>query len=184
MTFCLTTERLQLREWRDEDIAPFSLMNADPEVMRYFPRVMSAQQTEQSVERFRDHQGEHGFAFWPAVLKQTGEFIGFIGIQNAPENVPCAPAVEIGWRLRKEYWGQGLAPEGARAVLAYAFSALQLPELVSFTAKINEPSQRVMQKIGMKRDHEGGFLHPSVERSSALEEHVLYRLKAEGVSPS
>lgn len=182
MTFCLSTERLQLREWRDEDIAPFSLMNADAEVMRYFPRVMSKQQSEQSVERFRKHQKDHGFAFWPAVLKNSGEFIGFIGLQNAPESVPCAPAVEIGWRLRKEYWGQGLAPEGARAVLAYGFSALQLPELVSFTAKINEPSQRVMQKIGMKRDYAGDFLHPSVDPDSLLEEHVLYCLKADDLS--
>lgn len=174
----LSTDRLILREWRQEDLAPFARLNADPEVMRFFPAVQSIEETKASVERVKARIKADGFGFWAAELKETGKFIGFIGMQRVLDVLPCAPAVEIGWRLDKSVWGQGLAPEGARACLAYAFSTLKLKEVVSFTASTNEPSQRVMTKIGMTRDYEGDFEHPMVPDGSPVKTHVLYRIQA------
>lgn len=174
----LSTERLLLREWRQEDLAPFSRLNVDSDVMRYFPSVQDERQSAAAIKRISGHFDDYGFCFWAAELKETGKFIGFIGMQHAPADLPCAPAVEIGWRLDKAVWGQGLAPEGARACLLYAFSKLALGEVVSFTALSNQPSQRVMEKIGMKRDEKGDFEHPAVSAETGLREHVLYRIGA------
>jgi RimJ/RimL family protein N-acetyltransferase len=84
--------------------------------------------------------------------------------------------VEIGWVLRPEFWGRGLAPEGAAAWLSYAWDVLELPEVVAFTAAVNAPSQRVMQKLGMVRDWAADFLHPKVPEGNPLRPHVLYRI--------
>lgn len=174
----LATDRLILREWQQEDLVPFSRLNADKEVMRFFPAVQSMEETRVSVERVTARIKADGFGFWAAELRNTSTFIGFIGLQRVQDALPCAPAVEIGWRLDRSVWGQGLAPEGARACLAYAFSALGLDEVVSFTATANKPSRSVMEKIGMTHDLEGDFDHPAVAESSGLRQHVLYRMNA------
>jgi RimJ/RimL family protein N-acetyltransferase len=84
--------------------------------------------------------------------------------------------VEIGWRLSSAYWGQGLATEGAREVVRYAFNALDLSSLVSFTAPANVRSIRVMEKLGMKHDVADDFDHPLLFEGHPLRRHVLYRL--------
>ncbi|MCJ9429240.1 GNAT family N-acetyltransferase [Kordiimonas marina] len=178
----LETDRLILRQWRAEDRAPFAAMNADAEVMRFFPAPQTRAESDASVARQEKRIAERGYGLWAAELKETGAFIGFIGVQDAPYEVPCAPAWEIGWRLDKAHWGQGLAPEGARAVLAYAFSALKAEEVVAFTAEINLPSRRVMEKIGMTYDAEGDFKHPAVPIRHPVRPHVLYRIKAEDLA--
>jgi RimJ/RimL family protein N-acetyltransferase len=174
----LTTDRLTLRPWREEDRAPFAAMNADPEVMRYFPSVQTRAESDASVDRLMARQEAHGFCFWAAEGRVSGTFVGMIGIQHAPEAVPAAPAIEIGWRLDRAVWGQGLAPEGARAALAFVFFHVGAREVVAFTAVANTPSRRVMEKIGMTRDMEGDFDHPLVPEGSAVRAHVLYRIKA------
>lgn len=174
----LSTDRLILREWRPEDLAPFSRLNADSDVMRFFPATMSEQETTAMVERITQHIDTYGFGFWAAELKETGEFIGFIGMHHVTQELPFCPTVEIGWRLDKAFWGKGYAPEGARACLAYAFSHLKLAEIVSFTAAVNKPSIRVMEKIGLTRDRGGDFEHPSVMEGSELRSHVLFRMKS------
>ncbi len=130
------------------------------------------------MARVQAHIEENGFGFWVAELKAEKQCIGFIGLQQVAGILPCAPAVEIGWRLDKSVWGQGLAPEGARACLAYAFSKLGLEEVVSFTAAKNVPSRRVMEKIGMIHDPAASFEHPAVSRGSTIRDHVLYRIRA------
>lgn len=173
----LTTDRLILRQWREEDKAPFAAMNADKDVMRFFPSVQTREHSDSTVDRFYTHIEDHGFGFWAAALRESDRFVGMIGLQHAPAVVPCAPAVEIGWRLDKSVWGQGLAPEGARAVLAYGFAVPALTEIVSFTAVINTPSARVMEKIGMQRDRLGDFDHPLVPEGHPVRPHILYRIK-------
>lgn len=169
----LSTDRLKLRQWREGDLAPFAVLNADPDVMRYFPSTRTSAESDATYDRLHRHIEEHGFGFWAAELLETGEFIGFIGMQHC-DYLPSGPAVEIGWRLDKRFWGQGYAPEGARACLAFAFSRLDLDEVVSFTAHTNTPSMRVMEKIGMRRDPARDFDHPMVEESSGLKPHVFY----------
>jgi len=94
------------------------------------------------------HDDEHGFSLYAVERKDTHQFIGFIGLFYAGFEAHFTPAIEIGWRLSSEHWGQGFAPEGAKAVLDYAFRVLNIPEIVSFTAASNQKSIRVMEKIG------------------------------------
>lgn len=174
----LQTDRLRLRQWLPSDREPFARMNADKDVMRYFEKTRTRQESDDTIERLESHISQYGFGFWAAELRSSGVFVGFVGMQHVPADMPFAPAVEIGWRLDKAYWGQGLAPEAARACLAYAFSRLQLEEVVSFTATSNMPSWRVMEKIGMKHDKMRDFDHPAVSDGSNLKRHVFYCLKS------
>jgi ribosomal-protein-alanine N-acetyltransferase len=172
----IRTERLLLRPWRDEDIAPFAAMNADPAVMRYFGATRDRAESEAAVQRIRAHHARHGFGLWAVELPGQAGFIGQIGLVQVPEALPCAPAVEVGWRLAQPFWGRGYATEAARASLADGFTRCGLAEIVSFTAVPNAPSRAVMQKLGMTRDPAGDFDHPALPEGHALRRHVLYRL--------
>jgi ribosomal-protein-alanine N-acetyltransferase len=172
----LETERLLLREWRDEDRAPFARMNADPRVMEFFPAALTAAETDAMLERMRVHFDRHGFGWWAAELKETGAFIGFIGLGVPYFEAHFTPCVEIGWRLATEHWGRGLATEGARAVLRYGFEELGLREIVSFTSTQNVRSRRVMEKLKMTRNPADDFDHPRIPEGHPLRRHVLYRI--------
>jgi RimJ/RimL family protein N-acetyltransferase len=170
------TERLRLREWTDADAEPFAKLNADPRVMEFFPALLSRSESDALIERIRGVFAEHGYGLFAAELKADGSFIGFIGL--APVNFTAAftPAIELGWRLKREAWGQGLASEGARGVRDHAFANLGFDGLVAFTAEWNQPSRRVMERIGMTRDPDGDFLHPRIAPDHKLARHVLYRI--------
>lgn len=171
----LATPRLLLREWRAEDVAPFAALNADQEVMRYFPATLSAAETEAMLERNRLHFAQHGFGFWAAEAKETGELAGFIGLGICSFEAHFTPCVEIGWRLASRFWNRGLATEGAAALLRWADEVLRLEEVVAFTAVENRPSRRVMEKLGMTRDQADDFDHPRLPTGHPLTRHVLYR---------
>jgi RimJ/RimL family protein N-acetyltransferase len=171
----LESERLLLREWRDEDREPFARMNADPRVMEFFPATLTAAETDAMLERVHAHLARHGFGWWAAELKETGAFIGFIGLAVPYFEAHFTPCVEIGWRLSPEYWGRGLATEGAQAALRYGFEQLGLREIVSFTSTQNVRSRRVMEKLGMTHDPADGFDHPRIAQGHPLRRHVLYR---------
>lgn len=170
----LETERLLLRQWRDSDYHPFALMSADAETMRYFPSVLTAEQSREIADRCRELINQRGWGFWAVEVKATNEFAGFIGLHVPCAELPFSPCVEVGWRLARNFWGEGLATEGAQAALDFAFHELSLPEVVAFTAVSNKRSERVMQKLGMVRD-EKTFEHPSLPEGNALRQHVLYR---------
>jgi RimJ/RimL family protein N-acetyltransferase len=173
----IETERLILRPWRDADRAPFYSLNSDPRVMEFFPAVLTRAQSDDLVDRCDVHYRQHGFTFFAAELRATGELIGFIGIARTP--MPhLVPLVEIGWRLAFEYWNRGLATEGARAALRYGFVELNLPEIVAFTAAGNVRSRRVMEKVGMAHDPADDFDHPKIPAGNPLQRHVLYRIYA------
>lgn len=167
------TERLRLVAWREEHMAPFAEMNADPEVMRYFPRTLSEAESRATLDSWRGHFAENGWGHWAVERKGSGEFIGFIGLSIPRRQLPFSPCVEIGWRLAQRFWGRGYATEGARASLEVAFRRLGLTEVVSFTALANRPSRRVMERIGM-RDTGQDFDHPAVPEGSPLRRHCLY----------
>jgi RimJ/RimL family protein N-acetyltransferase len=116
------------------------------------------------------------FGLYAVELKNTGEMIGFLGLMIPPFEVHFTPAIEIGWRLSSTHWNQGYATEGAKAVLHYAITFLNLPEVVSFTAVNNLASRRVMEKIGLQHNTKDDFDHPKLEQNSPLRRHVLYRL--------
>ncbi|MEV6282179.1 GNAT family N-acetyltransferase [Kribbella sp. NPDC051770] len=172
----LSTERLLLRGWTDADKEPFAALNADPAVMEHFPATMAPEDSYAMVDRMTRQMDEWGFGLWAAEVRETGRFIGFIGLSRPSFDAHFMPAVEIGWRLSKDAWGNGYATEGARAALAHGFGSAGLDEIVSFTATTNLPSQRVMQRIGMTHDEPGDFDHPRLPDGHRLQRHVLYRI--------
>jgi len=172
----LCTPRAVLRHWRDDDREPFAELNADPDVMEHFPKVLTRADSDAFVDRIMAGLTERAWGLWAVEVTATGGFAGFVGLNPVTFDARFTPAVEIGWRLGRSYWGQGIATEAARAALSYAFGTLALDEVVSFTSTTNLRSQRVMQKVGMHHDPADDFDHPALPPSHHLRRHVLYRV--------
>jgi RimJ/RimL family protein N-acetyltransferase len=172
------TDRLILRQWRDEDRQPFFEMNADPEVMRFFKRTRSRAEADALFDRIRGEIDRDGYGFWAVELREIGKVIGFAGLRDIHFDAPFTPAVEIGWRLLTPYWGKGYATEAARASLACGFEKVKLAEIVSFAVRENWPSRRVMERIGMRRQAQYDFDDPDASPGSPLARCAFYRLTA------
>jgi RimJ/RimL family protein N-acetyltransferase len=173
----LRSERLLLRQWRDSDRLPFRQLNSDPRVMEFMPELLTAEASDALLNRAQEHFNLHGFGPFAVELLDTKSFIGFIGLSVPAFDAHFIPAVEIGWRLAFEHWGQGLATEGARTALGFGFHDLGLEEVVSFTVPANRRSRRVMERLGMTHDPRDDFDHPNLPEGHALRGHVLYRTK-------
>lgn len=171
----IETPRLILRDWQQEDLEPFRQLNSDKEVMRYFPKIYSEEETDAFYEAIKKEFQEYNYGLYAVEVKESKEFIGFIGFHRATFEADFTPCVEIGWRLKRDAWGKGYATEGARACLEYGFTNLNFKEVYSFTAKINEPSQNVMKKKGMH--YVKDFNHPKVPHDCNLRRHVLYVIR-------
>lgn len=169
MTY-LETPRLILRRWRDSDRAPFAAMNADPRVMEFFVSILAPDESDALIDRFEAEIDRQSFGVLAAELRETGDFIGFIGLGVPAFEAHFTPCVEIGWRLAVGYWGRGLAMEGARELVR-----CWTGNLVSFTAVGNVRSRRVMEKLGLTYDPADDFDHPHVADGHPLRRHVLYR---------
>lgn len=172
----ILTERLILRSWRHEDLELFAKMNSDPQVMEFFPALLSKEESETFAKRYINHIEENGWGLWAAELPGIASFIGFIGLSPITFDVPFAPAVEIGWRLAQPYWGKGYATEGAKAVLEFGFHQLNLNEIVAFTVKENIRSRHVMEKIGMHYAEGEDFDNPRVPIGNKRRRQILYRI--------
>ena len=172
-----TTERLVLRRWRQSDREPFSRLNADPRAMEFMPGVLSRAESNRLADRIEAHFLEYGFGLCAVELRQNHCFLGFIGLSVPGFQAEVTPCVEIGWRLSPAHWGQGLATEGSREMVRYAFDVVGLDALVSFTVPGNLKSRRVMEKLGMTRDPDEDFDHPLLPEGNPLRRHVLYRLR-------
>ena len=174
----LSTERLYLRGWRDEDRDLYAAINSDPQVREFFPELLTREQSDAQIAVFEDHFAAHGFGMWALELRETGALIGFTGMDLATYDAHFAPAVEIGWRLARSAWGHGYASEAAREVLRYGFDELELEEIVACTTPANLRSRAVMERLAMTRDPGEDFDHPEVAAGHPLCRHVLYRLSA------
>ena len=175
----LRTERLVLRPpWHGSDVAAFAAMNADPRVMKYFPATLSGEQSAALAARIRRDFDAYGYGLWVVEAPGRARFIGIAGLARPRFEAHFTPCVEIGWRFVAEHWGRGYAPEAANAALCAAFVHAGLPEVVSFTAAINERSRRVMEKLGMRRDPLEDFDHPLLPEGHPLRRHVLHRISA------
>lgn len=168
------SQRLGFRRWREEDRPLFASMNANDKVMKYFPNKLNRQQSDSFIDNIKKHFSECGYGLWVVEVKDTKEFIGFIGFYTATFEAYFTPCVEIGWRLDHKYWNKGYATEGANACLKYGFEALGLEVVYSFTAKTNTPSSNVMKKIGLNKEDE--FYHPKLSKEDPLCLHVLYKV--------
>ena len=174
----LTTPRLRLRQWQEQDLEPFVALNADPEVMRYFPGLQSRADSGASIDRWSAEIASRGWSNWALELPGSASFIGFVGLTVPRRALPFTPCVEIGWRLARAHWGQGYASEAARCALRLGFERLGLAEIVSFTALLNLRSRAVMERIGMVNAGED-FDHPALAVGSELRRHCLYRIRPE-----
>lgn len=166
-----------MREWRESDRGPYAEMNGDPEVMRHFPSRLTPQQSDEMIDRMSAAWSDHGFGLWAVERCDNHDLIGFVGLSSPAWYSDFTPCVEVGWRLGKEHWGNGFAPEAATAALEWGFANVALPgdQIVSFTTVGNINSQRVMHKIGMTRDMDGDFDHPLLP-DWVDRRHVLFRI--------
>ena len=151
-------------------------MNADHEVMRYFPSTQTRDSSDHSIDMWQSELEQRGWSNWAVEVLESKAFAGFIGLSIPKRVLPFTPCVEVGYRLAREYWGKGIATEGAKTALCVGFDELGLEEIVSFTALLNLPSQAVMQRIGMVNADQD-FDHPAVPEGSPLRRHCLYRIK-------
>ncbi|MEL6348781.1 MAG: GNAT family N-acetyltransferase [Myxococcota bacterium] len=172
----IRTDRLLLRRWRDDDLDAFAALNADPVVMEHFPERLTREQSARFLDKIRTHFDQHGFGLWAVEVPDDAPFVGMVGLKTVNFDAAFAPAVEIGWRMAAAWWGQGLATEAAQGALRYGFTEAKLDEIVSFTALLNRPSWRVMERLGMRRNPREDFDHPAVPEGHRLRRHMLYRL--------
>jgi RimJ/RimL family protein N-acetyltransferase len=172
----LSSSRIRLRRWRDEDRDTFAAINSDARVMAFFRSSLNRLESDAMVDGIQRHFGEHGFGLWAIEVPEVAPFIGFAGLAVARFSAHFTPCVEVGWRLAFAHWGHGYATEAARLALGYGFGTLALPEVVSFTSAANHRSRAVMERLGMRRDPAEDFDYPSLPEGHPLRRHVLYRL--------
>jgi RimJ/RimL family protein N-acetyltransferase len=170
----IITPRLILRQWRDSDLDPWAALNADPEVMRHFPAVHTRLESDAMAAGNRDYIDQYGFGLWAVECASDGQFLGFVGLKRLSGINPLAPAVEAGWRLSRQAWGQGYATEAAAAAMADGFERLGLERIVAFTASQNLPSQAVMTRLGMTRREDLDFDHPALPAGHRLSRHLVW----------
>lgn len=174
----LRTRRLWLRAFKDTDLPAWSAMNADPEVRRHFASVLSDGESRAEADRIQAALAARGWGLWALEVPGVLPFAGIVGLHVPMFEAGFMPAVEMGWRLSRDAWGQGYASEAAAAAAAFAFGPLGLPGLVAYTAVSNEPSQRVMRRLGMWHDAAFDFDHPRIEAGHPLRRQLLWRLDA------
>jgi ribosomal-protein-alanine N-acetyltransferase len=177
--FSLHGERVLLRSWRASDLAPFAALNADADVMRHFPSRLTREDSDALVMRIQTHFIKYGFGPWVLEIPGQIEFGGFVGLLHVSFDAPFTPAVEIGWRLLPQLWGKGYATEAAQLALRYAFEALHLKRVVSFTAPANLASLAVMHRLGMQPALPSEFQHPKLPPGHHLQLHKLFEIRLE-----
>jgi RimJ/RimL family protein N-acetyltransferase len=176
----IRTDRLLMRRWRDSDREPFAELNGDPETLVFFPSTLDRAASDALVDRIEARFDEQGFGLWALEVAETGQFIGFTGLNPMPPGVPGAGGMEVGWRLARSAWHHGYATEAARAALNVAFTGAGLAEIWSMTAVLNEPSQAVMRRLGMTEA--ARFEHPNVPAGHRVRPHVVYHLVQPGTA--
>lgn len=174
----LRTGRLVLRDWRDSDREPFAELSQDAEVMRFLTPMPTRAASDAWIDRQKRHLADNGFCFWAVELADSADFLGAVGLLRVGYAAHFTPAVEVGWRIARPFWGQGYAPEAAKAALRFGFEEQGLREIVANTVPENVKSQRVMVKLGMCRDPADDFDHPLVPEQHPLRRQMLYRLSA------
>lgn len=169
----LTTQRTLLRPWTDGDLVPFAEMNADPDVMEFFPSPLSREESDAMVARITTEIDRTGFGLW--ALEIDGRFAGYVGTTEVTFDGELRGRTEIGWRLARWAWGHGYATEAARAVLADVFGRSTLDSVVSFTTDANARSRAVMERLGMARRSDLDFDHPRTPGWWG-QHHVVYEV--------
>ena len=172
--FLFQSQRLGFRNWQDQDLELLLKLNQNAEVMRFFPKTQTRSEAKDLLQRLQSHYPENGYTYFLTEQLEDGAFIGFIGLAWQTFDSPFTPCVDIGWRLLPAFWGRGYATEGAQRCLQYGFKTLHLQNIRAFAPLINEPSIRVMEKIGMQSL--GKFNHPALKEYPVLEACICYEI--------
>ena len=167
------TARLHLRPPRLADAEAFAAINADPEVTEFVSLTGPLKRGESDLllRKMIDHWADHGFGWWMADLRQTGELIGFVGLSHPTSLPPMAEEVELGWRLGRAHWGHGYATEGGAEGVRWALAERGLKQLISIIDRDNARSLRVAEKLGF--EHWRDLAHPRWPRG--VQVHRLER---------
>ena len=173
--YLFKSKRLGFRNWLDADLEPMAALNADSDVMEYFPSTQSKEKTRDFILRMQKLFSRKGHCYFAVEELEKNQFIGFIGLGEQTFEASFTPCVDIGWRLAKRFWGNGYATEGAKRCLEFAFEDLGLSEINSIASISNVKSTNVMKKIGMKKVLE--FEHPILKDYPELIKCVLYQKK-------
>ncbi len=172
--YLFQSARLGFRNWLKTDIEPMAAMNADPDVMEFFPGTKGYTETVAFIERMQQQLADKGYCYYAVDKLENGEFIGFIGISVQAFEASFTPCIDIGWRLCKQEWNKGYATEGAQRCIDYAFNELNINKLTAIAPKANVKSERIMKKIGMVRVQD--FIHPLLQDDERLRDCVLYEI--------
>ncbi len=171
------TERLRLRTWDREDRAEFVRHLNTPAVLRWLGGVQEEADYTAAFDRIDSYQRDFGHTFWIVERKSDGALLGFCGLKRV--NSPGAPFpgdFEIGWRLRKDAWGQGYAHEAAVASLDVAFDRCCAPHVVAITVEGNVSSQKLMKRLGMRRRKDLDYF--DCRFGPELNPSIVYRITA------
>jgi RimJ/RimL family protein N-acetyltransferase len=157
----IETERLILRDWREEDWPRFFSGTNTPAVMRWLGGVLDEEGMAATRARVNACHEANGFCFWVVERRADGAILGFCGLKRADAPGSSVPgAMEIGWRLREDAWGQGYAKEAAAACLDHAFGSLDAEQVVALTVDGNVASWGLMKRLGMTRRADLDYIDP------------------------
>ena len=172
INYLFNTDRLGFRTWQNFDLDDFTAINADQEVMHFFQKPYTREETQAMMVRMQKLFEERGFCYFAVDHLETKELVGTIGLGWKTFESDFTPCVDIGWRIGKKWWNQGLTTEGAKAVLNYA-KQLNIKEVYSYATATNLPSIQVMKKIGLDFCYE--FDYSELKDYPHLSQCVLYK---------
>ncbi len=170
--YIFTSPRLGFRNWITEDLEIMSEINANANVMEFFPSTQTKEQTAGFIERMQQMFVRTGFCYFAVDDLEDGRLIGFIGLAEQNYEADFTPCIDIGWRLHPNAWYKSYATEGAKACLDYAFNTLKLDKVYATAPLVNIKSIAVMKKIGMQEA--GTFVHPLLVSDERLKDCALY----------
>lgn len=170
--YLFKSERLGFRNWSYDDLEEFAKLNSDEAVMEHFPKTLSMEEVRDLIDQLKKHFAKNGFTYYATEILGTQEFIGMIGLAFQEYQTKYTPAIDIGWRLKRNAWGKGYATEGAKRCLEYGFNELAIKKIISVCTVKNKKSENVMKKIGMTKV--GEFNHPELINYPDYEKHFCY----------
>jgi len=165
--YFLKSQRLGFRWWTGDDVSPAAALWGDLEVTKYFGGPFSGDEVQHRLQTELDRAAAHNLQYWPIHFLTDHEFVGCCGLRpyKLDEGIP-----ELGFHLRPRFWGRGLAPEAATAVIGYAFNTLGAKALAAGHHPENASSKKVLEKLGFHYSHDEFF--------PALGMHIPYYLLA------
>lgn len=167
--------RVTLRRWQATDRMPFAEMNADHEVMKYFPSPLGLGESNDLIDRAEASLESNGFGLW--ALEVHGKFVGFTGCSRVTFPSPVESRIEVGWRLARSAWGNGYVTEAAGLCIDDVFGRLRVDAIVSFTTSTNLPSESVMKRLKMQRREDLDFDHPRTPGWWG-QRHIVYEMQS------